>query len=686
MYTSYIPSPALGLHLRPTEFVVSVKYRLGLDIFLSEGKCTACPHQSDKLGDHAVSQAVMSKHVEDEHRIKKRNNFQCLTSSPSNSPPRKKENIDLDNFTESKENVIEEMEVEVNADDFDKMLLVNKIKDLESTNKDLTEQNKKDSDIISKLKHELEDLKSINIHQLTKENLSGKISPIQSKHLKYMKGHSLKYNTIANGACSANGAAVAIHEDETEGPKVKRRLLNHIIDNYDEYYINKIGLPYDVTIGVGKEKKEIKIISHEQMIEFMKSDEALTAFSDNFELHALANLYNVNVHVFTYGGSGKESWMTIPADPNMAVIDEKKVGKVLPDIYFYHLYDNHYDLLIKDDSRIALLSNKKTSSKENNIITEDIMDISNEDAKEDVCKEDLLDITCYPCEECKIEFYSEALLEKHLNAQHKRINCDSCDETFESRSILDTHMIEIHSKKSSQSCWNCDDCEFVASCASGLMKHLQVNSHQPSKSVKDKRKVFVDYKQCYTCDMDFDGFYNLMNHRKEVHPSNKKCKYFLAGKCIHGNKCWYVHGENDIDKNVEAFNNFKCDICKEDLKGKRNFMMHKKMHHYDTALICEKNLLSKCPRSAEDCWFIHKNSNVSKSMKNKGEKSLKDIEDGAKDEIDKSLKNTEVKRQVFQKSLGNTFPPDQSKALMDLLVNLSNQVSILGEKISQIKV
>lgn len=41
--------------MRPTEFVVSVKYRLGLDIFQSEGKCTACPHQSDKLGDHAIS-------------------------------------------------------------------------------------------------------------------------------------------------------------------------------------------------------------------------------------------------------------------------------------------------------------------------------------------------------------------------------------------------------------------------------------------------------------------------------------------------------------------------------------------------------------------------------------------------------------------------------------------------------
>ena len=49
------PSPALGLHLRPSEFVVSVQYRLGLNIFQTEGKCTACPHQSDRRGDHAIS-------------------------------------------------------------------------------------------------------------------------------------------------------------------------------------------------------------------------------------------------------------------------------------------------------------------------------------------------------------------------------------------------------------------------------------------------------------------------------------------------------------------------------------------------------------------------------------------------------------------------------------------------------
>ena len=45
-WLNVVPSPALGLHLRPTEFIVSVKYRLGCDIFPSAGKCTACPHRT----------------------------------------------------------------------------------------------------------------------------------------------------------------------------------------------------------------------------------------------------------------------------------------------------------------------------------------------------------------------------------------------------------------------------------------------------------------------------------------------------------------------------------------------------------------------------------------------------------------------------------------------------------------
>ena len=48
------PLAALGLHLRPAEFVLVVKYRLGLAVFDQAGPCPACLRPSDILGDHAM--------------------------------------------------------------------------------------------------------------------------------------------------------------------------------------------------------------------------------------------------------------------------------------------------------------------------------------------------------------------------------------------------------------------------------------------------------------------------------------------------------------------------------------------------------------------------------------------------------------------------------------------------------
>ena len=49
------PLTALGLHLRPREFVLVAKYRMGLAVFDREGPCPACLRHSDALGDHAMS-------------------------------------------------------------------------------------------------------------------------------------------------------------------------------------------------------------------------------------------------------------------------------------------------------------------------------------------------------------------------------------------------------------------------------------------------------------------------------------------------------------------------------------------------------------------------------------------------------------------------------------------------------
>ena len=48
------PLKALGLHLRPPEFVLALKYRLGLPVFDTAGPCPACLRESDVYGDHAM--------------------------------------------------------------------------------------------------------------------------------------------------------------------------------------------------------------------------------------------------------------------------------------------------------------------------------------------------------------------------------------------------------------------------------------------------------------------------------------------------------------------------------------------------------------------------------------------------------------------------------------------------------
>ena len=53
-WLSVTPLPALGLHLRSTEFIPLIKYRLGIPIYRSEGPCPACQKPSDCMGDHAL--------------------------------------------------------------------------------------------------------------------------------------------------------------------------------------------------------------------------------------------------------------------------------------------------------------------------------------------------------------------------------------------------------------------------------------------------------------------------------------------------------------------------------------------------------------------------------------------------------------------------------------------------------
>jgi hypothetical protein len=163
--------------------------------------------------------------------------------------------------------------------------------------------------------------------------------------------------------------------------------------------------------------------------------------------------------------------------------------------------------------------------------------------------------------------------------------------------------------------------------------------------------------------MDFDGFYNLMNHRKKVHPSYKKCRNFSSGKCTFGVDCWYVHGEETED----TLDRFRCELCEEEFKGRRNFMHHKKLYHPDNVPVCEKFITNKCSRNSKECWFEHKVA----------EKNTNDDSSWPKLVPNSSSK---PESPVFREVTGHALPPDQVSMMMEMVGNLCKKMESMEEK------
>ena len=172
----------------------------------------------------------------------------------------------------------------------------------------------------------------------------------------------------------------------------------------------------------------------------------------------------------------------------------------------------------------------------------------------------------------------QGLLGAHME-EHRLVNlnhCAKCDESFRTKADLREHILSEHEENE----WNCLDCSFQANSSGELIKHLRLLGHQPCKEIQDpKSKIIV----CYTCKEEFSSKWNLMNHRKQKHPSNKICRYFLKNECIHGVNCWYRHDEKmEIDFPFESLKDKRtsCSKANETEKAQRT---HIEKEHVVTA-------------------------------------------------------------------------------------------------------
>ena len=681
-------------------------------------KCVSCEFvsfQEKELGDHTETCHVKK----DDVRKRSAPSFQCeilscgstfvseeklmehkqhqhldldqpkCENSPSSSPSRKKPVTD-----DNKENEDDDMEVviedkDVVTDSTAKMKVQEDIQSmLELRIKQLEQIIQNEKEEKEKMKVELNELKCKNTSEsISVENLKKKpfkipkhLKGVQNKHLEKLRGYKMRFCAIPDGACLTNclTAHISCTEVEEERKINNMRVNQHIADNFENYYQNKITLPYIETVGVGANSKTVNLKTKEEFLAFLRSEESLCVFSNSQELFAIANMLNITVRIFSYGIGGDENrceWKDISPDPDMAATAHFPKGWV-PDMALYNSDQSHYDLLVEEDHRLALLglvgtktqnkTEKKTKDKhdanvdtaineaddiQENVIHDGWKDVSYKKKKnpspkpfieeklldnggdeyDDVDLEELDDeitlakakksghrrvdpsapnesvsneVKMFRCSwtNCKQQLESEGLLNAHMAEHSPEFYCNDCDGKFTCEVDLKLHRSVNHEDKE----WNCESCSFQANSSNELMNHLKETGHQPSKKIQDPKSKIT---QCYTCKEEFASYWNLMNHRKQKHPSNRTCKYFLKKECVHGVNCWYRHDEPmETDPVVNQSRNSKaninCQICDKRFETVHSLRTHK-MNEHSAPGVCQKFIQGDCMRSDEECWYKH---------------------------------------------------------------------------------
>ena len=104
-----------------------------------------------------------------------------------------------------------------------------------------------------------------------------------------------------------------------------------------------------------------------------------------------------------------------------------------------------------------------------------------------------------------------------------------------------------------------------------------------------------------------------MEHKKRLHIEKVAlCWNFSAGNCDFGNdSCWFRHSNN--------LENFKCNICEQAFKTKKETHYHQKHEHALSVPQCKNESLKICLYGAEKCWFQHNEHEDHKKYQNQNQ-------------------------------------------------------------------
>ena len=378
-------------------------------------KCTICNSVfSSKEGLNAHNK---SQHEETS------NGEELNNSILMESPPRKK-TVPMNVGNENIEIVDKEIpNSKLKSDHF------GQIAKLEAQVVELLDKKRKDEIKINNLRYLYE-----NLQKSKNQALDAKISMVKDPHIPLLKGFKQRYNTIPNGACLENAIAVHVMRDETKGDYIKRQLNNHIADNIESVYIEKITFPYEEKIGVGKNSKVVEIQTKEDFLKFLRSDDSLKTYSNTQELLAAATLYNMKINVFSYKDT-EGNWLKISTVPEL--VNSEAILANTPDMFLYNEERSHYDLLVKDDDICQKIHHRpeiiqEDSGKANENTSVNIPELHVDETEK-----------------------NEA---PNIKADALQIKCDKSDKVRTSNVNIEGHIKNKHELSEGPDYWLCNDC------------------------------------------------------------------------------------------------------------------------------------------------------------------------------------------------------------------------------------
>ena len=455
---------------------------------------------------------------------------------------------------------------------------------------------------------------------------------VKPEHLPLLRGFRMFARAKGNGACGTHCGSMHMLEDDSDTSmmKMKSKMNNNIADNMD-HYIDMIGFPYSETV-LGEPENQV-CTTKEELVNIFRSDRALNVYSNIQELQAMSNIFNMPIEVFSFGTrtgvDGKEyqlaQWIDpILPEPKAAHMAEYREG-YYPAMHLYYSSENHFDLLVPDSSRIitcGLLGKSPTAQVQQEGSAPPPFQESAQwhhvSVNTNQQKKVQPSSGSYKCEKCNVELESKGLLDAHIfnhdePTNNSEIICDDCEEVCSLEEVLIRHMKYEHDDGT----WTCNDCQFQTNKSELLMKHLKKKGHQPSDS---SRKQNNDIRTCYTCKNKFEGYIALMDHRKQVHPSDQICK--KIPRCERGETCWYVHPgvtpsvQNDTtlaSSTPQQEKIIKCRDCGKIASSRNQFMAHRKAEH-TSRIVCKHWLTSNCRREEKDCWYRHSHLPITPSV------------------------------------------------------------------------